>query len=343
MEINEKLIEYLKNTLKNYESLEEDWLNILYYDIWGEFPKNKYTYDETGKKIDLRKTKSRYVGVIDGNNLKDKLRELGPTIRYGKSDNAQVTVLEKDKSIVFIRTVINDGNCIRVRVLGEADIEIDVRKEGKKNNTVYLATFERGGLEINPLEIKDMTVDIKKQYNDDLPYQEILTFAKGNQEGLCLLHGEPGTGKTTLIKKLIKDCGEDTKFIIITPDTIGGVDRKDVLDLFVKNQGAVYVLEDCENLLSDRGAGNGLTMLLNMTDGLLGSALNTKFICTFNTKRRMIDQALLRNGRLRVEYEFKKLSKDKVSDIRGDLNQEMTLADIFGSGKTGTRHRKVGF
>lgn len=66
------------------------------------------------------------------------------------------------------------------------------------------------------------------------------------------------------------------------------------------------VIEDAEDLLVSRDTNHnsGISMLLNLTDGLLGQSLGIQVICTFNTHVSNIDRALLRKGRLIALYEF---------------------------------------
>jgi hypothetical protein len=73
----------------------------------------------------------------------------------------------------------------------------------------------------------------------------------------------------------------------------------------------VLLIEDAEPLLAKRVEGvriQGVTNLLNMTDGLLNDMLNLQIICTFNVDLRKLDSALLRPGRLLARKEFKPLS-----------------------------------
>jgi ATP-dependent 26S proteasome regulatory subunit len=73
----------------------------------------------------------------------------------------------------------------------------------------------------------------------------------------------------------------------------------------------VLLIEDAEPLLAKRQEGvriQGVTNLLNMTDGLLNDMLKLQIICTFNVDLRKLDSALLRPGRLLARKEFKALS-----------------------------------
>ena len=74
----------------------------------------------------------------------------------------------------------------------------------------------------------------------------------------------------------------------------------------------VLLIEDAEPLLAKRQEGvriQGITNLLNMSDGLLNDMLNLQIICTFNVDLRKLDSALLRPGRLIARKEFKALSE----------------------------------
>lgn len=69
--------------------------------------------------------------------------------------------------------------------------------------------------------------------------------------------------------------------------------------------------------------------MLNLTDGIIGEALNIKFICTFNCPLSQIDKAVLREGRLKLIYNFKKLSLEKTKNLLPSATEEMTLSQIY--------------
>jgi ATP-dependent 26S proteasome regulatory subunit len=92
-----------------------------------------------------------------------------------------------------------------------------------------------------------------------------------------------------------------------------------------------------------------MSILLNLTDGIIGDVLNIKLICTFNTSLSNIDKALLRKGRLSLKYEFKKLAKEKCRKLLNDytINEDMTLADLYNKDDENdyskTNSHKIGF
>jgi ATP-dependent 26S proteasome regulatory subunit len=138
---------------------------------------------------------------------------------------------------------------------------------------------------------------------------------------------------------------------------IGALVSPDMLPLLMDNKDVVLVIEDAEKALLSRDvSGNSeiVSTILNLTDGFIGDALNISIIATFNTEKENIDQALLRKGRLRLSYEFKKLSKEdgrtlarSIGKPEENITGEMSLAEIYNmdddTGYKEIEQRRVGF
>lgn len=228
--------------------------------------------------------------------------------------------------------------------------------EGDDRPTIDYITTTNTGLATTSLTLKNQdNMDVSLNYNDDLDYARITEILKEERSSLMILHGEPGTGKTTLLRKLITD-NKDLNFYWLDSKLLQLSTSKAFFDFILEHKDAIYVLEDCEHLLRDREEGqNGLlATVLNMSDGMLGDSLNVKFICTFNADLDKIDPALLRKGRLRLKYEFKKLKVDKVKALSEHLGiempevKEMALCDVYNfieeNGATPKKERaKIGF
>lgn len=175
-------------------------------------------------------------------------------------------------------------------------------------------------------------IDIKKNYNDDIPYDKMCELIEAeNHPELLLFYGDPGTGKTSLIKHFISKY-DNKSFVFIDGTLLAHVPQQKLMSYFLENKDTIFVLEDCEKILMNREhyANPVMPVLLNLTDGIIGDVLGIKFICTFNTSLSNIDKALIRKGRLSLKYEFKKLSKEKATAILGkNVTTEMNLADIY--------------
>ncbi len=182
----------------------------------------------------------------------------------------------------------------------------------KPNNFNLIVPGNKGnGFELKPLKNKKLKLSLHKNYNDDLVdlHSQILKSLKCNDtSGLILFHGVPGTGKSTYIRYLANFINK--KIIFLPPNLALTLSDPSFVRLLIDNPNSIIMIEDAEELLVSRNGENnsGISMLLNLTDGLLGSCLNIQFICTFNTELQNIDTALLRKGRLTALYEFKPLT-----------------------------------
>jgi SpoVK/Ycf46/Vps4 family AAA+-type ATPase len=135
----------------------------------------------------------------------------------------------------------------------------------------------------------------------------------------------------------------------------------DFTDLVLNSlKGSILVIEDAEKALMKRESEDGfhnselVSTILNLTDGLYSDLAHISIIATYNCDRNLIDPALLRKGRLRSEYHFKKLSVDRCQKLMDalendmDVEDEMTLAEIFNhekqySNRKSEKKRSVGF
>lgn len=221
----------------------------------------------------------------------------------------------------------------------------------KNANSIYLVTYNSNYFEKIPLRIKDMS-SISENYNEDLPDKRIKEILSEDNSSILLFHGIPGSGKTSYIRSLINTC-ENLNFYFLDSSVLQYINNTAFIEFITSTKNSVYILEDCENLLKSRDTDFNplLATLLNISDGLLGDSLNIKFICTFNTNIQNIDKALLRKGRLKLKYEFKELTKDRVANLFKKLNinspaKEMPLCDVYNyteNNGNSENKKKIGF
>ena len=171
---------------------------------------------------------------------------------------------------------------------------------------------------------------------------------------IIIARGKIGTGKTSLIRKLITDVPKH--YIFITNGIAEHLGSPEFTSFLLENKDSVFILEDCEQILRKRTDSNffssGIANILNMSDGILSDIFNVKFICTFNAEISMIDEALLRKDRCFANYEFKEHCAEKTQKLlhkQGfDIEnpQPMTLAEIYnfdGKDYNNKPKRKIGF
>jgi len=217
-------------------------------------------------------------------------------------------------------------------------------KELKKKVTKFEIGFlqsEMGSLFIKFREFTPYVEDLTKFLGDEVESlrQEMVTSINDKSDsGLYLLHGQPGTGKTSFIKTILSNVSN--KAIYITPGFADQLASPDLIGVLMDHPNSVLIIEDAETVLMKRQAdnSNAVSNLLNLTDGFPADFLKLNIICAFNTKLDDIDPALLREGRLKGIHEFTKLSIPKAHELANHLGKEieitqpMTLAEVCNSG-----------
>lgn len=210
-----------------------------------------------------------------------------------------------------------------------------------EENTCWRICASQSGYYLEKANVKcPQDFDVSKLYNDSFIKEDekIQKFIEENgKSGLVILHGAFGTGKSSYIKHLINK-HPDKKFVFVPSMSIRNLGSEAFGSFLTTLNEHIIILEDCENAIRDRkgmGDASAVSLLLNMTDGILGDDLNMKFICTFNDDMKTIDSALLRKGRCISKYEFTELSKEKAQallkerGIEALVDKPLTLADVF--------------
>lgn len=219
----------------------------------------------------------------------------------------------------------------------------EIHKTENKNNIFLITGTPGDGYMLRDfttkLPSKTKEFDLELNYEDDFvkKHKTILKRLKTpNDTGLVILNGKPGTGKTTYIKYLTTLL--DKKIIFVPPTMAEGITAPNFLPFLLENKNCILVIEDAEKVIGTRESNdtnNGVSNILNMTDGILGDCLNIQIIATLNTTKEKIDPALLRKGRLIADYEFKELPIEKVKKlfevlkIKEEVKKPLTLTEIY--------------
>ena len=333
-----------------------------------DFPFGTYIQNQTGKLI------TKHFRISDDYQIKQipfisAVKEMGFNriyVRefYGHNNYGASEVWEKRNDGVI--TLINISNVIRkwngrVKKSFKDSIGVDVqvysndeseiytelvekiiamgKKRKHESNNIALVIQTPRGYDTTSFELPEQKLDIELGYGKGFkPIHEkiINTLNQKNGKGLVLLHGTPGTGKTHYLKYIASKI-KDKRVLFIPPYLADFITSPEMTPFLIQNSNSILFIEDAERVITDRnnGGANGVSNILNITDGILSDILKIQIVATFNMDKAKIDSALLRKGRLIAEHKFDALPIEDAQALINSLGFEhkadkpMTLTEIY--------------
>jgi hypothetical protein len=167
---------------------------------------------------------------------------------------------------------------------------------------------------------------------------------------LALLTGPAGTGKTHVIRSMIA-VAKRPRFVVIQPGSLRTMLEAGpvgALAEFANDEAEgrpiVLIVEDADDCLVPRATDNMslIAVLLNLSDGLIGSTFDIRVLVTTNARHTEIDPAILRPGRLCRHVEVAALHPDHATDLlrsllgaepRAPFRKPVTLAEVYAAAR----------
>jgi len=189
-------------------------------------------------------------------------------------------------------------------------------------------------------------------------HQDFVKKLQEKQQGLSILEGKPGTGKTSYLRHLMGELKDSHRFYFIPTAFMGILSKPEFIGFWADQRLShsdklfVVVLEDSDGALMTRGTDNReqVSALLNLSDGMLADFLRLQIICTINCSAADIDPALLRPGRMVCHHVFGRLDYAQAAQLAESLGrklpqvQDYSLAEVFAGDDTNVIPRpRMGF
>lgn len=307
----------------------------LYVYHFNQFPSSHYRYGIDGEKA-CAEFRKRYADrIVDVHRFqwfyKEK-KKFNFDITILIMNNETIVEFKKDYCQVY-------HNNTQEAFVSEVMTLMNRFKERRRREPLEINLIVQNsyGMELKEMEIKRTKLDLDLFYEDEFKAVDEIIRKRLNQKkdkGIVLLHGLPGTGKTTYLRYLIGKIKK--RVLFLSPNVAGNLMNPDFLDMLIDNPETVLIIEDAENIIMDRrvSSSSAVSNLLNISDGLLADFLNVQLVCTFNSPLTMVDNALMRKGRLIAKYEFGKLGVEKARRLSKHLgfdkpiDEPMTVAEI---------------
>jgi hypothetical protein len=138
---------------------------------------------------------------------------------------------------------------------------------------------------------------------------------------VIILDGNPGTGKTYMVRSIL-GAVQDAIFVVVPPEMVQSLGSPSLIPMLLEiKKGSdapiAMIVEDADSVIVPRAADNmsSISAILNWSDGIMGSLLDMRIICTTNAKVTSIEPALMRPGRLSKRIEIGKIRGNQMNAV----------------------------
>ncbi len=221
----------------------------------------------------------------------------------------------------------------------------------EKEPCFYMLRYDAGSFTADPIENLPDAVDdefLRLAYGDDVvPWVDTFTTrTKERQNGLTILEGPPGTGKTSLVSEMIRRLRTTHLFYVLPVCNDGSLTAPELVSFWQSQHRQhpgrikVVVMEDAERILIGRSPStrDAVAAVLNIADGLIGRMLKLHLVCSTNATFTELDPAIQRPGRLMNYRRFTPIERERAVALAAKQGtafnphpevDEFTLAEVL--------------
>ena len=201
------------------------------------------------------------------------------------------------------------------------EFEIDDEDiEDYTENRFFVINIGQTSLELNEIGTLDADYEnIDLYFNEDVIKRSSKLSKKlsKNKKGLTIMHGERGTGKTTLVSHIVLNTEKKGIFIPCTmfESTINNPDFRNFIK---KHKNSILIIDDSELYFSELYTKSNIftNNILQLIDGFQSDELELNIIVILNVDSvDEIDHTLLDCNNILDIIEIKKLDKSKSNEL----------------------------
>jgi energy-coupling factor transporter ATP-binding protein EcfA2 len=290
----------------------------------------------------------------------EKIRSLGDLRRVARIAEGEVSgrgiLLASDHAMVCF---VSSGKKMAVEFVTDADdvyaalseaLDKAIIKSGSESGTISALINTDHGFRIHDIGC----VGVELQRDNYAPvvlaaFDHVVEDLKVKSPcgRLTVFSGEPGSGKSFLVRALVEAMSGTASLIVVPPHLVSQLGDPSLLPALISKREEdsgpiILICEDGDECLVRRGSDNmsSVQSVLNLGDGLLGSLLDIRLLVTTNAKKLEMDAAVEREGRLCRRLDVGRLDGAQADRVLGRLvpgttsfREPVTLARVYAKAR----------
>lgn len=229
----------------------------------------------------------------------------------------------EDSFIDSIQVLYSDGYSVDVirELLSQCQLQ-----EDEESSVLNAISISQGGLELEPISMSGLDSENVQYYYSRKTFSSIGKMVKKMRKtegGMIVIHGERGTGKTSIVKHLADKLG---RMVVFVPNNMidHTINNPEFRKFLRRLDRPVLILDDCEQSLGEvfNRPSQTTTNLIQLVDGMFSESTGVSVVCIFNVEDEdEIDFSILDSNNLIDVLEFDRLSSEEAKELSTHLGK----------------------